>query len=249
MTIVKYGIDWEVTGIERSINFVTIGIQSDGLHLVGYPNIDLFDGPYLAIKHVVMANNTYSIQQCFRFYAKELTPLYYKIDELTEELTWYTKLHNGYTFPKTLFKPYNDMYRMLFTSVLKWDRSLTKEDIWTLSDMVEHVYQTSSMKFVPLKRYDALVIDSNLYNQLPDLWTINDLAKLLTAELDNIRNIYEQPWCETAERRATHKLIKIPTSIYGFEKWTLIEKPTIYGIILHNILPKNTNYVQPDRSR
>lgn len=112
MTIVKYGIDWEVTGIERSINFVTIGIQSDGLHLVGYPNIDLFDGPYLAIKHVVMANNTYSIQQCFRFYAKELTPLYYKIDELTEELTWYTKLHNGYTFPKTLFKPYNDMYIM-----------------------------------------------------------------------------------------------------------------------------------------
>jgi len=31
----------------------------------------------------------------------------------------------------------------------------------------------------------------------------------MTAELDNICNIYEQPWCEIAERRATHKLIKI----------------------------------------
>jgi len=39
MTIVKYGIDWEVTGIERSINFVTIGIQSDGLYGIILHNI------------------------------------------------------------------------------------------------------------------------------------------------------------------------------------------------------------------
>jgi len=61
MTVVKYGIDWEVTGIERSINFVTIGIQSDGLHLVGYPNIDLFDGPYLAIKQYIFNTTMFQI--------------------------------------------------------------------------------------------------------------------------------------------------------------------------------------------
>jgi len=239
MTIEKYSVPWEVTKGKRELIF-----KNNGLYLRGDLDIDLFRGFHAVIYAIRdREGKLYSVLRRFRFYSQELEEFCDITGKLPLIREWYNILQKGYIFPKSMFKPYKEEYRMSFTIVLHRDPTVTGQDIQIVSNLFGQTSLYPDVYVVASKGRDFLYIKQEIYDKLPNKWAINDLAEIVADKLEEQHRIYEQFWIEIAECRATGKIVKIPIYEDYTKKAMFVETPTRYGINIPTVLPKSTTYI------
>jgi len=103
-------------------------------------NCDLYKGPFLALVHIKSRDRAlYNVQGRFRLYSPELEQFGYKNQELKRMFHWYHILQDGYTFSKSMFRPYGTRYRMSLTSALKKDADVTYDDILAVANLFNNI--------------------------------------------------------------------------------------------------------------
>ena len=248
MKINKYGVEWNVnySGKPR-----TVLLKNTGLCFMCDLGMDAFRGPHLVVYSLQMdSEHIYQIKKHFRFYSEELEPFYdnYRNDMLYRE--WYHILQNWYTFPKSLFKPYEDAFRMSITTALNRDKSMTPQDVQIVSNLFLHTRFPPNFTVTSSKGRDFLIVSKQVYEQLPAKWTVHDIEKAIRPQIDTLYRIYEQPWQEIAECRSKNKPVRIQVQ----ENRTggsiiFTERKTPYGVKLATVLPKSTNYFSAEEER
>lgn len=248
MKINKYGVDWDVNYSGKSR---TILLKNTGVCFVCDLGMDAFRGPHLVIYSLQKdLEHMYRIEKHFRFYSKELEPFYddYRNNMLYKE--WYHILQRGYTFPKSLFKPYEDAFRMSITTALNRDKTTTPQDVQIVSNLFLHTRFPPNFTVTSSKGRDFIVVSEQIYEQLPAKWTVHDIEKLIQPQVYTLYRVYEQPWQEIAECRAKNKPVRIQVQ----ENRTggsiiFTERKTPYGVKLATVLPKSTNYFSAEEER
>jgi len=92
----------------------------------------------------------------------------------------------------------------------------------------------------PWKR-ELLTVRKDIYEQLPDPWTVQDLTSLLANQKNSVYQMYEQFWQEIAEHRAKNKPVKL--LINNKDIQIVREEFSKYGINSIVKMPKSINYV------
>lgn len=243
----KYGINWLISELNKSSgNYVHLSAKNNGLCWEGVLYCDLYKGPFLALVHIKSRDRAlYDVQGRFRLYSPELEQFGYKNQELKRMFHWYHILQDGYTFSKSMFRPYGTRYRMSLTSALKKDANVTYDDILAVANLFNSIplyspkFREPDMYIIRVKNRDFLVI-----NNLPSKWTAQDLTSLLASQTNNVYQIYEQFWQEIAEHRAKNKPVKLLVSVKNNKDTQIVrEEFSKYGINSIVKMPKSINYV------
>jgi len=245
----KYGINWLIIELNKSSgNYVHLSAKNNGLCWEGVLNCDLYKGPFLALVHIKSRDRAlYNVQGRFRLYSPELEQFGYKNQELKRMFYWYHILQDKYTFSKSMFKPYGTRYRMSLTSALKKDADVTYDDILAVANLFNNIplyspqFREPDMYIIRVKSRDFLVINDNIYNNLPSKWTVQDLTSLLDNQKNSVYQMYEQFWQEIAEHRAKNKPVKL--LINNKDIQIVREEFSKYGINSIVKMPKSINYV------
>jgi len=144
-----------------------------------------------------------------------------------------------------MFKPYGTRYRMSLTSALKKDADiLAVANLFNSIPLYSPKFREPDMYIIRVKTRDFLVINDNIYNNLPSKWTAQDLTSLLASQTNNVYQIYEHFWQEIAEHRAKNKPVKLLVSVKNNKDTQIVrEEFSKYGINSIIKMPKSINYV------
>jgi len=213
----RYGLNWDLVSVQKDDEMV-LKLQFS-MTFTGAMLAHPIYGPYMEVKYVIDNNKTrYNI----------LVPQYFFAEELEEfvNIPWYHKLHDGYVFPKSALKLHDNKYRMSFITTIGNDfdaRIVAK--MFRCLDFAEIVYVED------YRRRPFLFMDKQVYEQLPNKWTIYDLYNMHKEYYDKQKQLREILWHDIAKARANHEPIKIPVTV---DKYSLIqvysERITPYGI-------------------
>lgn len=241
MQLNKYGVQWEV--IAKPVkDDVEITITNGGLSFIGNLEIDICLGFYIWVGRIDKEHIT---SEPMLFYAEELEQFCDLTNETAEQKKWYHKLRDGYKFHKS-----PPLYSMKYEDDEETDFiPLLVDEYKEISGLLTTI--PKAIYVYPWKR-ELLTVRKDIYEQLPDPWTVQDLYAPIQKQIEYMYNIFEQPWREIAERRAAEKPIKIivrqPTDAHN-ELYTYYEKQTPYNIRVHKILHHNTVYFDKEHER
>lgn len=227
--IQKYGLNWDLVTVQKdNNNWRNEGVLKlqFGLTFMGTMLAHPIYGPYMKVKYVMDNNKTlYNI----------LVPQYFFAEEFEEfvGIPLYRRLHDWYTFPKNVLKPYeNNKYRMSFITTIGDD-----SDARIVADLFHYLDLTGIVYVENYRRRPFLFVDKSIYEQLPTQWTIHDLYDMNKGYYDEQKQLREILWNDIAKARANHEPIKIPVTV---DKYSLIqvysERTTPYGINFPTIL-------------
>lgn len=197
--------------------------QESGLTFAGTILAHPIYGPYMDVRKVLNDNG-------IPYYI--LVPQYFFAEEFEEFVNtpWYRKLHDGYAFSKSAFKPYNSMYRMSLKTIGNNLEARIVAEMFSQFDFGKAVYIKGYKKELFVKEY-FLFINKQTYGQLPYKWTIQDIYNMHKEYYDEQKRLREILWYDIAKARANHEPIKIPVTV---NKYSLIqvysERVTPYGI-------------------
>jgi len=208
--------------------------QESGLTFVGTILAHPIYGPYMDVRKVLNDNG-------IPYYI--LVPQYFFAEEFEEFVNtpWYRKLHDGYTFSKSAFKPYNSMYRMSLKTIGNNLEARIVAEMFSQFDFGKAVYIKGYKKELFVKEY-FLFINKQTYEQLPYKWMIQDIYNMHREYYDEQKQLRETLWHDIAKARANHEPIKIPVaydSIFPVEIYS--EKITKYGVKFPIILMDEEN--------
>lgn len=184
MIIEKYGVQWNVTAKESGRD-VEVSLRNGGLWFIGD-----YRGAYVQV-HTVKVNDYFYPMIPIFFYSKELESFTELTADTRQIKKLYDDLRSGRTFPKDLFKSNNNTYFLAINS----------EDSAALRKLFVPVEIEDVCKIDPDDFY-IVAIDKHIYEQLPDPWTITDLFKPISKEIDAICYAEEDIWRDIAEYRA-----------------------------------------------
>lgn len=230
----QYGLQWTIQ--ESPSNYVYL-IQGNGLIFYGVDYVNIFWGPCIEISAPCLHTSDKRIQT---YSLPEKQWFFTSYCRYPKELQWYNKLQNGFKFSKKAFKE-----RKAFKLQHKyWRMSLTtaigsKEDAQTVAKLLGNIQQFSmlypNMYLEYSKGYPFLYVNDNVYNKLPDVWTISDLYNLDKEHYDSYKKKREYLWYSIAEARAQHKPIKIV--IYDYNKKICIyTEQRVHGVAMPTVL-------------
>ncbi len=186
MIIEKYGVQWNVTAKESGRD-VEVSLRNGGLWFIGDLGLDLYRGAYVQV-HTVKINDYFYPMIPIFFYSKELESFTELTADTRQIKKLYDDLRSGRTFPKDLFKSNNNTYFLAINS----------EDSAALRKLFVPVEIEDVCKIDPDDFY-IVAIDKHFYEQLPDPWTITDLFKPISKEIDAICYAEEAIWRDIAE--------------------------------------------------
>lgn len=249
MKIERYGLQWTVQFSEKynpdGNDIISVFgrrrvfLRQNGLVFAGRLYIHPFHGPYMDVRKVLNDNG-------IPYYI--LVPQYFFAEEFEEFVNtpWYRKLHDGYAFSKSAFKPYNSMYRMSLKTIGNNLEARIVAEMFSQFDFGKAVYIKGYKKELFVKEY-FLFINKQTYEQLPYKWTIQDIYNMHKEYYDEQKHLRETLWNDIAKARANHEPIKIPVaydSIFPVEIYS--EKITKYGVKFPIILMDEENQKRID---
>jgi len=241
----KYGVKWVTTAKlipddESSYN-VEIGIINSilpSLSLAGLLHVDICFGPYVEIDRV---NPDHMLATPLRLYSDNLGKFCTMTEKLSKQKEWYYELRNTYTFSKETIIRINP-----------------HDVVISLGKLSNRILELSEI-FVPIPNIVSidsldktlLTICKDIYKQLPNRWTVQDLYAPIQSQLNYMYNLYDQPWREIATALAEKKSIKLLIS----EKDGFLDnfrvyhwKQTKYNIVIQQMPRKNTVYCKSQHS-
>jgi len=238
----QYGLQWTIQ--ESSSNYVYLK-QGGGLIFYGVDYVNIFWGPCIEISRPCLRVSTDRIET---YSLLEKQWFFTSYCRHPKELQWYNKLQNGFKFSKKAFKENEEqLFRKTFKLPYKyWRMSLTtavgsKEDAKTVAKLLGNIQQFSmlypNMYLEYSKGYPFLYVNDNVYNRLPNVWTVADLYELDKDYYDNYKKEHEYLWYSIAEARAQDKPIKIVMYDYN-KKVCIYTEQRVYGVALPTVLSR-----------
>lgn len=234
----RYGLQWTIKEKPNEYNKSRVFLkQGSGLIFTGYLDIKLFWGPYIYTENAYLREDCvdkgiYTLPQAQWFFTPALEPLFYQLG-ISQYTDWYHKLQNEFTFFKYAFDRDNNYWRMSLTTAIG-----SKEDAQTVAKLLGNIQQFSmlypNMYLEYSKGYPFLYVNDNVYNKLPDVWTISDLYNLDKKHYENYKKKREYLWYSIAEARAQHNPVQI-TAYDNNKNPILYTEKQMYGLMLPNV--------------
>ena len=240
--IERYGLQWTVDA--SNPNKVVLK-QGNGFTFWGKLLMHPVWGPYIYIHSVCGFVNTNNVYE-----KKEYLLLAYQwffVPELesmcnTKQTRWYHALHE--THEKSMFRQSEDTWFVLMRDLLG-EKQVYYDDVF---DMFFPMFNWTILRLDNVKTSSntyhsdvALFIDNNIYEQLPEQWTIDDIYNADKEYQDEFRQISEQLWYNIAEARQSGQPIVIFVEeeclSIGSIRCIYTEQKTPYGMTLPIIIP------------
>jgi len=237
--IERYGLQWTVQFAEKYIpnndDIISVFsrryvfLKQNGLVFSGRLTIHPFHGPYIIVRDVVHKNVEYELPQPQWFFASELESMCN-----SENIRWYHVLqayHRKSLFESiSLQRESSKFWYVSLPDMLRIKRPYDSE-IFKMLQITNHKH----VMYVTYYKNDAsLQINNNIYEQLQDRWTIDDLYTLDKDYQDQIKKEHEDLWCSIAKARAQHNPVQI-TAYDNNKNPILYTEKQMYGLMLPNV--------------
>lgn len=235
MQIQQYGLQWT---IDISDPKHVVLKQGGGLAFCGVLGVHFIWGPYINVNGVYtyrkMNNNyertKYELLGRHLFFVPGLEGMCN-----AKQVRWYNALHDMHK--KNIFK------QKQYTDNIYWYisvKNLLGEDVSQDEDFFSSFFFTEHVPVLYIsynKKQPILVIDNDIYNKLPKLWTIEDIYKLDKDYYDCYKQEYEQLWYNIAKARHTNQPVKIIVYDNTRKDYIYTEQKTPYGLTLPIVIP------------
>lgn len=252
--IEQYGLQWIVSLEFDENDKERVFLKQNGLIFSGGFDISLFWGPHIYINKMYLQENftkrtPYNLPPQ-RFFSKELEPLCHQADR-TNPLHWYNTLWNGFAFSKKAFKKdrRSDFWKMSLTAAIG---SAKEAEHVVYLFIVDYLIARDSHKDVYRMRVDSsnnypfLYVEDEIYEQLPQIWTIQDLYNINKDDYEPYKKQQEQLWYNIAEARTQHKPVEI--TVYDkANKPVIYTERIVYGVPLPTIVTQKQQQEEKER--
>lgn len=231
MKINKYGLQWTVKIPTDFMNPIVLK-QGGGLVFLGRDKQD-------------RNGDIYDLPEKQMFFAPEIEEICLEYG-MHRKAKWYHVLQDGFEFPKEAFeRKINGYWCMPLATALHTEDMMDAYAIAILFRSIHFAKYVDYTKNQPVyiestKDQPFLYVDNDIYNSLPNKWTICDIYNINASNYDNLKKRYEQLWYNIAEARRNNMPVKI--SIFVHKSRTPLvytEQKTKYGIVQPAVLSKN----------
>jgi len=145
----------------------------------------------------------------------------YTVDGPVEE-EWRQKLLNGYKLSKNVFSISKEgfnksVYYMSTATIYQYTPDIDTTDAYNIYTVLKDFrYATKSVSIGSITtRVPEFLIKSNVYEKLPDKWTVYDLRDIVKSELESTRRIKERIWYELGQTIQAGQSWKIPVAMFS----------------------------------
>jgi len=268
MQIIAYGIPWSVKLRDEEGN-VSIKHGGSGITFVGKPYVHPFWGPYIDAGWVYIKDESYYMIRNQWFIAPELEQLsdYRMLDLYRTEIDIYKTSQSKCTFSKSAFKdsyefddeefimPNEPEWKMPLKTIFDKIKKYTNYTIKTIEDATYNMLQRANhypfvyVDYTSVRPY--LYAKDEIHDNLPGVWTLNDLYEAHKQYYDSVRKARELLWYDIAAKvdKETIKLVTIDYSVFGKLATLCVEQPLSYGITTSVVIPRKTTYLSEERVR
>jgi len=231
--IQQYGLQWTVDVPDPKRAVLK---QGSRLTFLGDLSMHPFFGAHMTVNSVlayIKENSTYRrIEYTLPIYQWFFAP---ELESMCDpqQVKWYHALHKVHK--KNMFKRCSDYthWRISATNLLGETISMKKEvvDMFFLIDHNAVVYMDYS------RDRPTLFINDNIYDKLPDQWTIDDIHNADRDYQDQFKKEHEQLWYDIAKARQNNQPVKIVVYDNTRTAHIYTEQKTSYGIVLPIVVP------------
>lgn len=244
MQIEEYGLQWNIKSVDN-VGHVLLK-QGSGLVFRGRLEVHPFWGPYIQVNTAIAQKNTYWLIESQCFYSKQLEPLFEETQiHLKKMIPWYHILHDEIKFSKSLFKFNYGDWRMSLAVALKnisdGTRPAPEEIVFNILNNGNHmpIFYVDYYRNRPF-----LYVKSNIYEKLPQLWSISDLYNLDIEFHRSQKETREYLWHNIARARANKEPVKMIVVDELFKLPHIYTETSVtYGIVFPAVLEQSTAYL------